>query len=330
MRIQKPTPLMRVLLTLAMTAALGLPAAAQTTPGTTADGAPGKATLGVMSVTVTPSVDAAMKREGGDKYSSLRRTADSMGQQLIDRVHNTRKFSVVSRSDLETLLKDQELQAMLSNPSDANVARAFEIAGCKYALITTIDDFQDVEEVLRGEGGIVLATKRVVRLSAVAKIYDTTTGLLLESANFQLSNLDGNKEVFGVSKDGDRNDAMMTAMAREMAQRAADRVLDVIYPAKIIALTGKTVTLNRGDGTGIAADQIWDVFALGEALIDPDTGENLGTEEVLIGIVQITAVTPKFSRGQIIEDYGVEKAQVLRLNQEATAAAAAPVFMTPE
>ena len=322
MQIFKTHPLMRGLFTLALAAVLATPLTAQDTPG--------KATLGVMSVTVTPSVDAAMKREGGDKYSSLRRTAESMGQQLIDRVHNTRKFSVVSRSDLETLLKDQELQAMLSNPSDANVARAFEIAGCKYALITTIDDFQDVEEVLRGEGGIVLARKRVVRLSAVAKIYDTTSGLLLESANFQLSNLDGNKEVFGVTKDGDRNDAMLTAMAREMAQRASDRVLDVIYPAKIIALTGKTVTINRGDGTGIAADQVWDVFALGEALIDPDTGESLGTEEVLIGSVKITAVTPKFSRGQITEDYGVEKLQVLRLNEEASAAALSPSGALPQ
>ncbi|MEM7626217.1 MAG: CsgG/HfaB family protein [Planctomycetota bacterium] len=317
MRIPNPTILTPMVLTLALAAVLGLPAAAQTTPGS----APGKATLGVMSVTVTPAIDAAMRGEGNDKYASLRRTADSMGQQLIDRVHNTRKFSVVSRSDLETLLKDQELQAMLSNPSDANVARAFEIAGCKYALITTIDDFQDVEEVLRGEGGIVLATKRVVRLSAVAKIYDTTTGLLLESANFQLSNVKGEEEMFGREKDGDRNDAMMTSMAREMAQRAADRVLDVIYPAKIIAMTGKTVTINRGDGTGIAADQIWDVFALGEALIDPDTGENLGTEEVLIGTVKITAVTPKFSRATITEDFGIEKSQVLRLNENATAAA---------
>lgn len=283
--------------------------------GAAQDAAAGKATLGVMDVGITQSIQAAMQREGGDKLSSLRRVADSMGQQLIDRVHNTRKFSVVSRSDLETLLKDQELQAVLSDPSDANVARAFAVAGCKYALITTVDDFQDVEEVLRGEGGIVIARKRVVRLSAVAKIYDTTTGVLLESANFQLSELDAQREAFGVEKDGDRTDAMLTAMARQMAQRVGDRVLDVIYPAKIIALTGKTATLNRGDGTGIASGQLWDVFALGEALIDPDTGENLGTEEVLIGTVRITAVTPKFSRAQVVEDFGVEKHQVLRLRE---------------
>lgn len=286
-----------------------------------ANDTPGKSTIGVMSVTITPSVHSAMQAEGAQKLSSLRRVCDSMGQQLIDRLQNTRKFTVVSRSDLETILKDQELQSVLSNPSDANIARAFEIAGCSYVLITTVDDFQDVEEVLRGEGNRIRARKRVIRLSAVTKIYDATSGVLLESTNFQLSNVDGQKEVFGVESDGDRTDAMLTEIAREMSQKATDRVLDVIYPAKIIAMTGKTVTINRGDGTGIAADQIWDVLALGEALIDPDTGDNLGTEEILIGTVKISAVTPKFSRGQITEDYGIEKLQVLRYNADATEAA---------
>ncbi len=273
----------------------------------------GLLSIGIQQVEVVPSVMAATTAAGPNKALSLQRVADSMGQQLIDRVHNTRKFKVVSRSDLETLLKEQELQSVFSNPSDANVAQAFRMAGCKYALITTIDDFQDIQEELRAEGGQVLATKRVVRLSAVAKIYDTTDMTLLETANFQLTDKDADQTQFGVVGDGNQSDALLTVMSRQMAYLASNRVLDVIFPARVIAMTGSVVTINRGDGTGIQKGQTWNVYALGEALIDPDTGENLGSEEVLMGQVEVISVTPKFARAKVVEDYGIDKLQVLRM-----------------
>lgn len=274
----------------------------------------GKATLGVHTVTITPSIKEAILAKGKDKVLSLRRVAESLEQQLIDRVHNTRKFSIVARADLERLLKDQELQSFSSDPSDANVAQAFKIAGCQYALFTMIDDFQDLEQVLKGEGGVVLATKRSVRLSVVAKIYDVTTGVLLETANFQTSNKDGKQHMTGSIADGKTNDQMLTAMARIQAFNVANRVMDVIYPAKIIGMTGDQITINRGDGTGIAKGQTWSVFALGEELIDPDTGEKLGAEEVAVGKAQIISVTPKFSRARVTENLGVSKLQVLRMD----------------
>ncbi|MGF1485145.1 MAG: CsgG/HfaB family protein [Opitutales bacterium] len=273
----------------------------------------GLLSIGIQEVEVVDSVMVATTAAGADKAISLQRVADSMGQQLIDRVHNTRKFKVVSRSDLETMLKEQELQQVFADPTDTQVAQAFKMAGCKYALITTIDDFQDIQQQLRAEGGQVLATKRIVRLSAVAKIYDTTDFTLLETANFQMTNKDAEEAQFGVIGDGDDSDALLTIMAREMSYKAANRVLDVIFPAKVIAMTGSVVTINRGDGTGIQEGQVWNVYALGEALIDPDTGESLGAEEVLMGKVEVIGVTPKFARAKVLEDYGVDKLQVLRL-----------------
>jgi hypothetical protein len=287
-------------------------ASALTVGGVLADEKP---VIGIQLVGVTKGVTDTVSRRGQDAVLSLQRTADSMGEQLIDRMHNTRKFTVVSRSDLQTILKEQDLQRVFSSPDDANVAQAFKIAGCKYALIVTIDDFQDVQEELRFEGQQTVAHKRTVRLSAVGKIYDTTTGKLLESANFQLEEKDGTKLQQGVSRDGAREDHLLTEMAREMAHRIANRTSDVVFPAKIIAKTGNLVTINRGDGTSIQNGQIWTVFAVGAELTDPDTGESLGVEEIPIGKVKIIAVDPKFSKAQVIEDLGVEKLQILRLDE---------------
>jgi hypothetical protein len=97
-----------------------------------------------------------------------------------------------------------------------------------------------------------------------------------------------------------------------MAERVALRVLDVLYPAKVIAKTGDQVTINRGDGGGVEAGQTWNVYALGEEMIDPDTGISLGREEVKIGSEKITDVQPLFSRARVVEDNGIDKLQVLR------------------
>jgi hypothetical protein len=86
----------------------------------------------------------------------------------------------------------------------------------------------------------------------------------------------------------------------------------VIFPVKVIAKTDKTVTVNRGEGSGVAADQVWRVFAVGKEMIDPDTKEILGREEVEIGKVRITDVLPKFSRATVLEDRGIAEGAVLR------------------
>ncbi|MDA1043830.1 MAG: hypothetical protein O3C57_01260 [Verrucomicrobia bacterium] len=277
----------------------------------------GKPTIGVHSVEVTEGLTKTADSLGQEKVLSLRRVADSLGQQLIDRIHNTRKFTVVSRSDLNTILKDQDLQRVLTDPSDVNIAQAFKIAGCKYALIVTMDDFQDVHERLQFEGQQALAHKRTVRMSAVGKIYDTTSGKLLESANFQMSDKEGTKIQMGARRDSARADELLTGMSRDMAHQIANRVSDVIFPAKIIAKTGKIVTVNRGDGTGIERGQVWTAYAVGEALVDPDTKELLGAEEIPVGKVKVVNVTPKFSQAEIVEDYGVDNLQILRLSDQA-------------
>lgn len=287
----------------AFAGAIVLPASAQEV---------GKPTIGVHSVEITDGLAEVASSQSVAKRLSLTRAADSLAQQLIDRIHNTRKFTVISRGDLGALIKDQELQSVLTDPSDTNIAQMFKVAGAKYALIVTMDDFQDINEELRFEGQQSVAHKRTVRMSAVGKIYDVTSGRLLESANFQLSEKTGTRIQTGTSRDGDRADDLITGMSRDMAQQIATRVSDVIFPAKIIALTSGVATINRGDGTGIERGQIWTAYAIGPELIDPDTGESLGSEEIPVGEVEVINVTPKFSQARVTEDYGVDKLQILR------------------
>ncbi len=271
----------------------------------------GKATLAVSSIKPTPSLAASVKP---DKKLQLGRIIESLDSQLIDRINATRKFDVVGRSDLNDVIKEQDLGAS-GNVDAKTAAKAGKLAGAKYLLVTTVDDFQDYVEKATFEGTGRSATKRVFRFSAVGKIYDSSTGKLLESANFQTGN-DAFKQIqeernYSV-KDGELSDEMMVAVARNLAEKIANRVADVIFPAKVLIKRDKEITINRGEGGGVAVGDTFNVFALGEELIDPDTKESLGREEAKVGKVKITQVNPKTSLGEILEDTGIDKGAILR------------------
>lgn len=273
-----------------------------------------KATLAVSSIKPTPSLAASIKP---DKKPSLDRIVESLDSQLIDRINATRKFDVVGRSDLSDIIKEQDLGAS-GNVDAKTAAKAGKLTGAKYLLVTTVDDFQDYVEKATFEGTGRSATKRVFRLSVVGKIYDSSTGKLLESANFQTGN-DAFKQIqeernYSV-KDGELSDEMMVAVSRNLAEKIANHVADVIFPAKVLLKRDKEITINRGEGGGVAVGDTFNVYALGEELIDPDTKESLGREEAKVGRVKITQVNPKTSTAEILDDTGIDKGAILRKPQ---------------
>ena len=291
-----------------------------------------KATIAISSIKATPSVAAAVK--GGTQVDSvagnasqiktdsttlntqqeLNRIVESLDSQLIDRVNATRKFDVFSRSDLADIIKEQDLGAS-GNVDAKTAAKAGKLSGAKYLLVCTVDDFQDYYEKAVFEGTGRSATKRVFRFSIVGKMYDSSTGKLIESANFQTGN-DAFKQIqqernYSVN-NGLLSDEMMVAISRSMAEKIANHIVDVIFPAKVLIKRDNTVTINRGEGGGVAEGDVFNVFALGEEMIDPDTKESLGHEEVKVGKVKISQVNPKTSLAAILEDTGIDKGAVLR------------------
>jgi len=274
----------------------------------------GKSTLAISSIKATPSLATSVKP---DKKLEMDRIIESLDSQLVDRINATRKFDVVGRSDLKDVVGEQNLGGS-GNVDVKTAAQAGKLAGAKYLLVATVDDFQDYVEKATFEGTGRTATKRVFRFSVVGKIYDSTTGKLLESANFQTGS-DAFKQIQQernyVVKDGELSDEMMIAVSRDMAEKIANRIANVVFPAKVLVKRDSEITINRGEGAGMTVGATFNVYALGQELIDPDTKESLGREEVKVGRVKITQVNPKTSQAQILEDTGIDTGAILRKPQ---------------
>ena len=272
----------------------------------------GKETLAISSVHATPSLQTAMN--GAGKTLSLGRAVEAFDSQLIAQVNATRKFEIVGRSDLKEVLKEQEL-GQSGNVDAKTAAQGGKLAGAKYLLVTTIDDFEDSTERMEFKSLNKVGLKRKIRVGAVAKIYDSSTGKLLESANIKTEKKDDRTDSTELQNNAELTDALLKDAVQETAAKVATRVADVVFPVRVLAKRDKQITVNRGEGAGVEVGQVWNVYEQREELIDPDTKESLGREEVAVGKARITSVTPKTSTAEILEDTGINKGAVLRLLQ---------------
>lgn len=275
-----------------------------------------KLSLGVMDINATKALKNAM-RQSGDT-NSMQRVVQAMNSEMEVALQNTRKFELYTRNDLESVMKEQDLtQSGLVDADGPNAAQLGKLRGVQYILNLEVNDFQDYTEEATFSNIGQTVTKRKIRLSTVAKIIDTSTGRIKETVSYQLSNEDiTEKKDF--AKDGGKqfSDSLLVSMSKMMSQKAAQRIVNVLYPIRVLAIAGNQITINRGDRSGIKVGETYQVFALGEEMIDPDTGESLGANEISVGAVKINRINPKFSNATIIENYGIEKKHILRKSNQ--------------
>lgn len=260
-----------------------------------------KKVLSVANVKVSESLLEKSKSNNTDM--SLKQITEALNGLLVNALNSTGKFEIKTRANLDVLMEENALTGNTVN---------LQGLGSDFAVAPKIDDFQDYIERATFGGIGAVAEKRILTLGTTIIITDNTSGTILTTASFQLSNKDV-ENVITSDRNARASDSLIRQIADKMAKTMANRVVDVLNPAVILSLRGQLVTINRGDGTSFAVGQKFEVFALGEALIDPDTGENLGREEFPVGMVEVIRVNPSTSMAKIIGDnYGIEKGAILR------------------
>ena len=273
--------------------------------------APTKARLRVQQITATPSVVSATHGTGAQTLQQILEAADA---QLLNAVEQTRKFEMVPR-DVNAVIREQDF-ATSGNVSrlDPQAARPLQMAGVKYVAIVTVDNFQDITQRMQLEGGLgkTNAERRTVQIQAVVQIVDATKATVLRSTNVKFESSTTSETLDAASVDGRATNAITGAVALELATRAANEITDVIYPAKVVGYTMGTITFNRTKGSGVEPGQYWEIFAAGPNMVDPDTGEVLGAEEVSIGFCVVSDAGDKVSKAAAIIDNGIDRGSILR------------------
>lgn len=291
---------MRNIIFAALAALLPLSAAAQDRRE------PAKKSVAVVKIAPTEAVRKTAESRG--EGLSLEAVAQSLEADISSALQNARKFEVLTRSDLPEAMREADFGG--SGNSAGPAVRGFK--GADYILTVKISDFQDYVKTadfkLMGKS----AQKRLVRVGAVANIIESGTGAIAESANISVSESEISEEDAGVRESSKLDRRLLAQVSRLLAAKIASRAAETAFPAKVVAKTGSLVTVNRGDGTDIAVGDVYEVYAPSGDLIDPDTGENLGSQEIPVGRVEVSAVRPKFSIARALKDNGIARGHILR------------------
>jgi curli biogenesis system outer membrane secretion channel CsgG len=318
--------------------ALVAPSAAQSPPTVAVAEKP---RLAIRAIAATPAVTAQAKADGTD--NALMQIEQGADVQLLSAIEATRRFEIVARADLPSIIKEQDLtQSGNVNVLDPQAARAFQLAGARYVATLTISNYQEVVERtdLLNQFGTSKAERRTINLQAVLKIFDSTTGSLFRSTQVTLTESAINEILPGVEQKGVKTNVVLGAVAKKLASDVANAIADALAPARVIGYTLGQITFNRSAESGVTIGQIYEVFVPGSAMIDPDTNEQLGAEEVHVGWARVTDASARFSTAQAIEDRGIDRGALLRLrtqglpaevdpNAKATGSAATTPGATP-
>lgn len=256
--------------------------------------------LAVGPVEISPATRAAADAEG--RGVALARIQESLEERLGLALAQTRKFTLVTRARLDTILAEQSLAASgFVNADDPNAAKALKIAGVQWMAVPRIIDFEDITRTRQFEGIERTVERRTIRIGLAVQILDTTTGVVGETASVVVERTESADENDRARPTGgDATNRLLDSMAEEAASDVACRVLDVAYPASVLAVSNEVITFNRGDGGCVDTGQTWILSHRGEALVDPDTGETLGFDEQETGAVEITIVGAKLTRGRVV------------------------------
>ena len=200
--------------------------------------------IGLGAVKVLPSLKQSLAANG--QLDLVNRASETIEAQMMDALQNTRKFEIVARHDLDELIKEQGLPAgAITDPTDPKSAMAARIKGVEYLVLTTIDDFVDVEQSTASQEMQMAVSRRTLRMSAVVRIYNSSTGVLLESMSVpvQVENGGATRMTPGdaVKNPRAQDDSAYVELVNQLSMRRAQRITDILFPAKIVTVTGDAV-----------------------------------------------------------------------------------------
>lgn len=212
-------------------------------------------------------------------------------QHLITNLLESRKFNVLDRDskgyyDLEkALIKSPDAQSdeiyKLGNVLGSDYFLLFGIQGIagqtKKSNLTNKEIHQ--VEIVVDYRVILFATRQIK--------YSNT---LTMSLNLKDDNLSTNQEAL-----------------KQVAQKISDDILNAIYPLKVANIANNEAVFSQTLKVG----DVYECFALGEAIKDSYTKETTGRIETKVGEVTITRTNPKMSYGSITQG-SVQKGNLCR------------------
>ena len=243
---------------------------------------------------------------------------------FINELVKSGKFTVIERQRLDAILQEQNL-SLTGQISPSTAVQAGKLLGVDYMLTGRITKFGQRQVGGNAAWGIAMsAKKKTLEGGLSVRLINTTTGEIVfadeatgEDSNYKINILGTGG---GVDYDETAVDKVFRPAVEELSRKIIDKSgglsgSDGSRPAvsgKISKVSGDLVYLNMGANKGVKVGDTFTVYALGEEIIDPDTGESLGAEESEVGKVEVIEVKAKYSKARVTSGSGMTAGSAVR------------------
>jgi len=238
---------------------------------------------------------------------------DALADQLIDRLLNTKRYVVLERAQLNTVLR--ELRR-----SQDNRFRVFgrpqqgQLKHVRYLVKGTITDFGHIETV---EGiwklfdwGLFGSSSRAI-VAANLYVVDIQSGQIIASKSVEAQIRDKKEDdqvqyqgmafgsyTFYHTPLGRATNKMLDEAVGEIAKSIAEQP----FQPKIASILNEVVVINGGRDRRIKAGNEYDVRGEAQIVLDPDSGDILGhIAGEMIGRLRVSQVTQKYAIAEVME-----------------------------
>lgn len=249
--------------------------------------------------------------ENDSGYRGEVRLGDDFTVQLTDALVQSGEFNVLTRQDLDVVFAEQDLAAS-GRMAKSTTAQKGKAIPAQVLIKGKITEF---EENTSGGGqgfsisGVSLGTKKsTASMAVIIQLIDSTTGEVIESKRVEGEARSGGLSIgYSGSFDLSSSNFKSTPLGKAV-QMTIDRAVefiaqglsDIPWKAKVVTFKDGLVFVNAGENANLEVGNIFRILREGEALIDPDTGIDLGSETTKVADIRIVDVQPKFSKAEVI------------------------------
>ncbi len=240
--------------------------------------------VAVSELQISPALSASAAKTV--QQSSLR-------TDIEDAIRNGRKFEVVSRNTAKMQALRAEQQFAQSGLAAGDAAATGQMSNAQSLVVVEVQNFafgRSANKIPNIENKYRISDYANIELNV--QILDTTKGTMTGSFNVEAKASSGTRVSNSVGSPS--RDILDKALDRAAAD-LANQLSDTIFPITVIQAKGKQLYVNRGADGGLKVGDKFIIFRPGEALIDPTTGENLGSAEEEVGTAKVVRVNPKFT-----------------------------------
>ncbi len=253
--------------------------------------------------------------------------ARGLTEALTTVLVKTGRFTVLERAAMQSVQQEQQIGASGAVTKET-AAQTGALLGAEVLITGDITGFTYQKSGLGGAltnivKGLSVAAERVTAEVIIdLRLINASTGEVLMS----------NKGVGKASQTGLAADLIkdeknysgsatlstpLGMASRQALQNAVAGLLigmpKVRWGGRVVDVREGIVYLNAGADQGMRVGMALDVYEVQPALVDPETGKNLGAPDKLIGSLVVTSVLEKFSTARIVDGEGFSRGNIVRM-----------------